>query len=157
MPIILEGHLMGTAKHFAIVASRFNELVVSRLVEGTLNTLRRHGVQDDAITLTWVPGSFEIPVVAKTLASSGKYNAVIALGCVIRGETSHFDYVAGECASGIARAALDTGVPILFGVLTTNTLEEALERAGAKAGNKGSDAALAALEMADLMEKLRRV
>jgi len=139
---------------FAIVAARFNVLVVQHLVDGALETLRHHGIADDDLDLVWVPGSFEIPVTAKRLASSGRYVAIVALGAVIRGETDHYEHVAGIAARGIARVSLDTGVPTIFGVLTCDTLEQALNRAGAKSGNKGADAALAALQMASLMKQL---
>ena len=150
----VEGHVEPRGRRFAIVASRFNEVVVAELVEGTLACLRKHGVAEDDLDLVWVPGAFELPLAARQLAESGGYDAVICLGAVIRGETSHFDYVAGEAARGIQRAALDTGVPVLFGVLTTETLEQALDRAGGKHGNKGWDSAMAAMEMADVMESL---
>ena len=139
----------------AIVLSRFNSLIGDRLLEGALDTLRRHGVSDEAVTLVRVPGAFEIPLAASALAKSGKYDAVLCLGAVIRGATAHFDYVAGPMASGLAGIALETGVPILFGVLTTDTIEQALERAGTKAGNKGADVAAAAIEMANLLKTLR--
>jgi 6,7-dimethyl-8-ribityllumazine synthase len=150
----LEGTLIAESLHIAIVLSRFNSLIGDRLLEGAVDTLRRHGVSDDDITLARVPGAFEIPLVASVLAKSGKYNAVICLGAVIRGATAHFDYVAGPMASGLASVAIETGVPILFGVLTTDTIEQALERAGTKAGNKGADVAAAAIEMANLLKTL---
>jgi 6,7-dimethyl-8-ribityllumazine synthase len=139
---------------FAIVAARFNVLVVQHLVDGAVETLRHQGVADEDVDLVWVPGSFEIPIAAKRLAGAGRYAAIIALGAVIRGETDHYEHVAGIAARGIARVALDTGVPTIFGVLTCDTLEQALNRAGAKSGNKGVDAALAALQMASLMKQL---
>jgi 6,7-dimethyl-8-ribityllumazine synthase len=142
------------AGRFAIVAARFNVLVVQHLVDGALETLRHHGVANEDVDLVWVPGSFEIPVTAKRLASGGRYAAIITLGAVIRGETDHYEHVAGIAARGIARVSLDTGVPTIFGVLTCDTLEQALNRAGAKSGNKGADAALAALQMAGLMKQL---
>lgn len=135
---------------FAVVAARFNELITAQLLKGCLDGLERHGVAEDAIEVAWVPGSFEIPPTAKQLAESGRFQAVICLGCVIRGSTAHFDHVAGQAAAGIAQVALETGVPTIFGVLTTENLEQALERAGTKAGNRGFDAALAAIEMANL-------
>ena len=135
---------------FAIVAARFNAFIVERLVEGALDALRRHGVTDDRITLVRVPGSWEIPLVCSRLAKSGAVEAIIALGCVIRGATAHFDYVAGGVAQGVSSVAMETGVPVAFGVLTTDTIEQAIERAGTKAGNKGFDAALTAIEMASL-------
>lgn len=148
----LEGTLIATDLTIAIVLSRFNSLVGDRLLEGALDTLKRHGVSDDKITLVRVPGAFEIPLAASELAKSGSYHAVICLGAVIRGATAHFDYVAGPMASGLANIAVDTGVPVLFGVLTTDTIEQALERAGTKAGNKGADVAAAAIEMANLLK-----
>jgi 6,7-dimethyl-8-ribityllumazine synthase len=154
---ILEGHFGGQGRKVALVASRFNELVVSKLIEGARDGLVRHGVADDEVTLAWVPGAYEIPLVAGRLASSGRYHAVITLGAVIRGSTPHFDYVASEVSKGVAHEGLRTGVPIVFGVLTCDTLEQALERAEVKAGNKGWDAALTALEMMDLLPRLAQV
>jgi len=155
MPRTLEGRLVAPpGRRFAIVVSRFNELVTRQLLDGALAAFRRHGVRDEDVDVVWVPGSFEIPVVARRLAGGATYGAIICLGAVIRGATSHFDYVAGQAAAGVARAALDTGVPVIFGILTTDTLEQALDRAGAKAGNKGYEAAVAAIEMADLMAQL---
>lgn len=151
---VVEGKQLGQGKKFAIVASRFNSFITVRLLEGALDALRRHGVDDEGITVAWTPGSFEIPLVAKRMAQSGKHDAIIALGCVIRGSTAHFDYVAGEAAKGVGQAALETGVPIIFGILTTETIEQAIERAGSKSGNKGADAAVAAIEMTDLMGQL---
>ena len=151
----IEGSLVnGTNDRYGIVAGRFNGFISESLLKGALDGLRRHGVDDDRIDVAWVPGAFEIPLAARKMAESGSYAAVICLGCVIRGATPHFDYVAGEAARGIAAAGRDTGVPVIFGVLTTENLEQALERAGTKAGNRGWDAALAALEMADLMRRL---
>jgi 6,7-dimethyl-8-ribityllumazine synthase len=150
----LEGTLRDGGRRFALVASRWNGAVTGPLVDGCLEALRGHGVAEDRITLAWVPGSFELPLVARRLASSGRHAAVICLGAVIRGETNHFDLVCGEAASGIAAASRETGVPCLFGVVTADTLEQALDRAGGKAGNKGFDAGLAALEMADLLARL---
>ncbi len=158
MTNMTEGSLAnGANDRYGIVVSRFNGFISENLLKGALDGLRRHGVGDDCIDTAWVPGVFEIPIVAKKMAGSGHYDAVICLGCVIRGATPHFDYVAGEGARGIAAAGRDTGVPVIFGVLTTETLEQAIERAGSKAGNKGWDAALAALEMADLMRRLDRL
>jgi len=154
MPTIYEGDFATPPGRFALVAARFNGLVVEGLVAGAIDTLKRHGVADAAIDVVHVPGSFEIPLVAQRLAGSKKYAAVICLGAVIRGDTDHYDYVAGEAAGGIGRAALATGVPVIFGVLTCDTLEQALNRAGAKAGNKGADAALTAIEMVNLLRKL---
>ena len=139
---------------FALVAARFNETIVQRLIDGALDTLRRHGVSDANIVLIKAPGAFELPLVCQRVAASGKVDAVIALGCVIRGATPHFDYVAGEAAKGCGSVATSTGVPVVFGVLTTENIEQALERSGTKAGNKGSDVALAALEMVNLGRKL---
>jgi 6,7-dimethyl-8-ribityllumazine synthase len=154
MPRIIEGSYAAPPGRFALVAARFNGAVVEGLVAGALDGLRRHGVADDAVDLIRVPGSFEIPLVAQKAAASGKYAAVICLGCVIRGETSHYDHVAGEAAGGVGRAALASGVPVIFGIITTETLEQAINRAGAKAGNKGFDAALVAIEMVNLIRQL---
>lgn len=151
---ILEGKLVANPGKFAIVAARFNEFIVSKLVAGAEDTLVRHGVDGGDITLAWVPGAFEIPLAAQRLAQSGAYQAVICVGAVIRGSTSHYDYVCAEVSKGVAQVGLQTGVPVLFGVLTTDNLEQAIERAGTKAGNKGADAALAALELADLLPRL---
>jgi 6,7-dimethyl-8-ribityllumazine synthase len=151
-----EGTFDATGLRFAIVVSRFNELVTRQLLEGARDCLRRHGADEDRLAVAWVPGAWEIPLVAQRLARSGSFDAVICLGAVIRGATAHFDYVAGQAAAGVARAALDTDVPITFGILTTDTVDQALERAGLKAGNKGFDAALAAIEMATLGRGLRR-
>ena len=149
------GPVVAAGGRFAVVAGRFNELVVERLVKGCLDALSRHGVDTDArVDVIWVPGSFEIPLVCRKAAASGRYDAVIALGAVIRGATPHFDHVAGGAASGVMRASMDTGVPVIFGVLTTDTIEQAIERAGTKAGNKGFDAALAAVEMVTLGKAL---
>jgi 6,7-dimethyl-8-ribityllumazine synthase len=154
LPKVLEGQLTAQGLRFAIVVSRFNSLVTQRLLEGALDALRRHGADENAITVVYVPGSFEIPLVAKRLAQSGAFDAVICLGCIIRGDTPHFEYVASEAAKGIAQVALETGVPTIFGVVTADTLEQALERAGAKAGNRGFEAAMTAMEMANLMRQL---
>ena len=154
MPSTYRGAFTAPKGRFAIVAARFNEYIVRSLVDGALDGLKRHGVADNDIDLAWVPGSFEIPLTAKTMAASGNYAAVITLGCVIRGETDHYDHVAGQAATGVMQAALLTGVPVIFGVLTCDTLEQAINRAGGKAGNKGFDAALAALEMANLLQLL---
>ncbi|MFC7365575.1 MULTISPECIES: 6,7-dimethyl-8-ribityllumazine synthase [Bhargavaea] len=152
---VLEGNLVGTDLKIAIVAGRFNEFITGRLVEGALDTLRRHGVAEEDIDVAKVPGAFEIPLAAQNLAASGKYDAVITLGAVIRGATAHFDYVCAEAAKGVAKAAADTGIPVLFGVITTDTIEQAIERAGTKAGNKGAESATAAIEMANLLRQLR--
>lgn len=151
---VISGRLDGTGMRIAIAASRFNELVVERLIAGATDGLRRHGVADDDITLAWVPGAFELPVLAAKLAGSGRYDAVITLGAVIRGATSHYDLVAGQCAAGISRVALDAGLPVVFGVLTTENLEQAFERAGSKAGNKGFEAATVAIEMVDVLRQV---
>jgi 6,7-dimethyl-8-ribityllumazine synthase len=154
MPRIYEGNYAPPAGRFAVVAARFNGTLVEDLLGGALDGLRRHGVADESIDVVRVPGSFEIPLVAQRLASSGVYVAVICLGVVIRGETGHYDHVAGEAASGIARAALTANLPVVFGVLTCDTLEQAINRAGAKSGNKGFDAALTAIEMVNLLHQL---
>ena len=153
-PKITEGELVVRDLRFAIVAARFNDFVVEPLVRGALDALKRHGATEKQIEIVRVPGAFDIPIVVRKLALSRRYEALIALGAVVRGQTPHFDYVAGECASGLARIALETGVPIAFGVLTTDTMEQAVDRAGGKAGNKGADAALAAIEMANLLRRL---
>lgn len=152
--MVIEGDFSAPAGRFAIVAARFNDFIVNQLVTGATDTLRRHGIADDHIDLVRVPGSFEIPIVAQKLGKSGKYAAVICLGCVIRGDTSHYDHVAGAAASGIATAALNSGVPVIFGVLTCETMEQAINRAGGKSGNKGAEAALTAIEMVNVMKKL---
>lgn len=149
-----EGHLGPPPGAFAMVASRFNATITEALVRGCRDALERHGVDPRSIDLAWVPGSFEIPVVARRLAESGRYAAVICLGCVIRGETGHYDHVAGQAAAGILQAGLATGVPVIFGVLTTETVEQALNRSGIKGGNKGADAAMAAIEMVNLLARL---
>lgn len=154
MPNVIEGDFVAANRRFAIVCGRFNEFITSKLVGGALDTLRRHGMDTDMVDIVYTPGAFEIPVATKKLAESGNYDAIIALGCVIRGATPHFDFVAGEAAKGAGQIALQTGVPVLFGVLTTDTIEQAVERAGTKAGNKGVDCAMAAIEMASLMERL---
>ncbi|MGH9178443.1 MAG: 6,7-dimethyl-8-ribityllumazine synthase [Acidimicrobiales bacterium] len=150
----IEGHRRGDGLRVALVCSRFNDLVTDRLLAGAQDGLRRHGVDEASVTVAWVPGAFELPMAAARLASSGEFDAVVCLGAVVRGATAHFDHVAGQCAAGIQRAQLDTGVPVIFGVLTTDTLEQALDRAGGKVGNKGFDAAAAAIEMADLLRQL---
>jgi 6,7-dimethyl-8-ribityllumazine synthase len=156
-PQVYEGNLDGRDLRIAIVAARFNETITRRLVDGALDCLRRHGVRDDACSVTWVPGAFELPVAASRIAGSGDVDAVVCIGCVVRGETPHFDYVAGSAASGITRAGLDSGLPMTFGVLTTDTADQAGARAGGKAGNKGFEAALAAIEMANLFASLPKV
>ncbi len=150
----VEGMLTGRGKRFGIVVGRFNELIGGKLLEGALDALVRHEVAPEDMTVAWCPGAFEIPLVAKRLAASGGVDAVICLGAVIRGATPHFDYVAGEVAKGVAAVGLETGVPVIFGVLTTDTIEQAIERAGTKAGNKGFEAAMTAIEMANLMATL---
>ncbi len=154
MANILEGNLTAKGLKFGIVASRFNEFITSKLISGALDVLKRHEVYEDNITIAWVPGAFEIPLAAKKMAQSSKYDAVICLGAVIRGSTSHYDYVCNEVSKGVAAVGLSTGVPVLFGVLTTENIEQAIERAGTKAGNKGADAAMGAIEMANLLKKL---
>ncbi len=147
-----EGKLQGEGLSFGIVIGRFNEFISGKLLSGALDCLTRHGVAPSSIEVAWVPGAFEIPLVASKLAAGGRYDAVLCLGAVIRGSTPHFDYVAAEVAKGVAKVGLDTGVPVIFGVLTTDTIEQAVERAGTKAGNKGWDAAVAGLEMASLLQ-----
>ncbi len=152
---ILEGNVVGSGIKVAMVAARFNEFIVSKLVSGAEDALVRHGVNGDDITLAWVPGSYEIPVIAKKLAQSGKYDAVICLGAVIKGSTSHYDLVCAEVSKGVAAVGLETGVPTLFGVITTDNIEQAIERAGTKAGNKGYDVACAAIEMVNLIKQAK--
>lgn len=154
MAEIIEGMLSGNGKKFGIIVGRFNELITSKLREGAIDALIRHGVDGNDITIAWTPGAFEMPLIAKKMAASQKYDAVIVLGAVIRGSTPHFDYVSAEVSKGVASASMETGVPIIFGVLTTDTIEQAIERAGTKAGNKGFDAAMSAIEMSDLITKL---
>lgn len=151
---VLEGKLTAKGMKVAIVASRFNEFITSKLIGGAEDCLIRHGADSDDLTLTWVPGAFEIPLAAQKLAKSGKYDAVVCVGAVIRGATPHFDYVCAEASKGIAHVSLETGVPVAFGVLTTDNIEQAVERAGTKAGNKGADAALSAIEMVNLMREM---
>lgn len=151
---VYEGKLVGRGKKFALVVSRFNEFITSKLLSGAIDALTRHEVAEEDICVAWVPGAFEIPLVARKLAERGDFDAVICLGAVIRGATPHFDYVASEVAKGIAKVSLDTGVPVIFGVITADTLEQAIERAGTKAGNKGFEAAVSALEMASLLAVL---
>jgi 6,7-dimethyl-8-ribityllumazine synthase len=154
MPKILEGTISAEGFRFAIVVSRFNEFISSKLVEGAMDALRRHGATEEQVSLIKVPGSFEIPLTAKKLADSGQYDAIVCLGAVIRGATPHFEYVAAEVSKGIAAVAIETKVPVTFGVLTTDSLEQAIERAGSKSGNKGWDAAMAAMEMVNLFKEL---
>ncbi|MBL7197273.1 MAG: 6,7-dimethyl-8-ribityllumazine synthase [Candidatus Omnitrophica bacterium] len=150
----VEGQLVSKGKKYAITASRFNDFVTKELLEGCIDTLKRHGAKDSEIEVSWVPGSFEIPQVAMRLAKSKGFDAVICLGTVIRGATPHFDFIASEVAKGIAQASLSTGIPVIFGVITADTIEQAIERAGTKEGNKGKDAALSAIEMANLLDQI---
>ena len=151
---VLEGKLVASGLKLGIVSARFNEFIVSKLVSGALDGLKRHDVSDDDIDVAWVPGAFEIPLIADKMAKSGKYDAVICLGAVIRGATSHYDYVCNEVSKGIAQVSLSAGIPVLFGVVTTENIEQAIERAGTKAGNKGYDCALSAIEMAQLIKEV---
>ncbi|KAA6452177.1 6,7-dimethyl-8-ribityllumazine synthase [Bacillus swezeyi] len=151
----IEGHVIGTDLKIGIVVSRFNDFITSKLLSGAEDTLIRHGVKSDDIDVAWVPGAFELPLIAKKMAETKKYDAVITLGTVIRGATSHYDYVCNEAAKGIAGSSMSTGVPVIFGVVTTETIEQAIERAGTKAGNKGAESALAAIEMANLTRSLQ--
>jgi len=151
---IIEGNLLAENLRLAIVAGRFNEFITSKLIGGALDALQRHGVPERTIDLIWAPGAFEIPLLAQKAAERGRYDAIICLGAVIRGATPHFDYVSSEVSKGVAAVSLRTGVPVIFGVLTTDTIEQAIERAGTKAGNKGFDAALAAIEMANVLKAL---
>lgn len=154
MSKIIEGNITAKGFKFAVIVSRFNEFITSKLLGGTLDALKRHEADDKAITTVWVPGAFEIPVVAKKLAASGKYDAVICLGAVIRGSTSHYDLVCAEVTKGIAHVGLDSGLPVIFGIVTTDNIEQAVERAGTKAGNKGFDAAMSAMEMVNLLKNI---
>jgi 6,7-dimethyl-8-ribityllumazine synthase len=154
MSTVVEGILNASGKRFGIVASRFNELITKKLLEGAIDCLLRHNATQEVITIVWVPGAFEIPVVAKKMAKSGKYDAIICLGAVIRGNTPHFDYIAAEVSKGIASVGLEQDLPVIFGVLTTDSIDQAVERAGTKSGNKGWDAALTAIEMVDLFSKI---
>lgn len=155
MPQRVVGQLVVSEQRFAIVASRFNEFITSRLVAGALDALTRHGCPEERITEVWVPGSWELPLTAKALAQSGAYDAIICLGCVMRGDTPHSEYIAAEAAKGVAQVGLETGVPVVFGVLTTDTLDQAIERAGTKAGNKGAEAAMTAIEMTSVLSQVR--
>lgn len=154
MANIIEGYVSGKGLKVGIVVARFNEFITSKLLGGALDTLHRHETADADIDVAWVPGAFEIPVVAKKMAACGKYDAVICLGAVIRGSTTHYDYVCNEVSKGVAQVGMQTGVPTIFGVLTTENIEQAIERAGTKAGNKGADSAMAAMEMASLLKKI---
>ncbi len=151
---VLEGKLIAEGLKFGIVVGRFNEFIGSKLLSGCVDGLVRHGAEESDIDVAWVPGAFEIPVIARKLAESGKYDAIICLGAVIRGATTHYDYVCAEVSKGIATVSLNTGVPVMFGVVTTDTIQQAIERAGTKSGNKGYDCALGAIEMANLMKKI---
>lgn len=155
MANVYEGYITGKGLKFGIVVARFNEFITNKLLSGALDTLRRHEADENNIDVAWVPGAFEIPIVAKKMAASGKYDAVLCLGAVIRGSTTHYDYVCNEVSKGVAQVGLQTGVPTIFGVVTTENIEQAIERAGTKAGNKGSDAAMAAMEMASLLAKVK--
>jgi len=150
----VRGTFDARGRRFAVVAARFNEIVVDKLVDGALACFRAHGLAEDDLVVAWSPGAFELPLLARRLAESGLYDAVVCLGAVVRGETAHFDYVAAEAARGIQKAALETGVPVMFGVLTTETMEQALDRAGGKHGNKGWDSAMAAMQMASVLDQL---
>ena len=154
MANVYQGQLVAGKHRFGVVVSRFNEFITSKLLAGCLDTLQRHGVDPDAVDVAWTPGAFEIPVIAKKMADSGRYHAVICLGAVIRGSTPHFDYIAAEVSKGVAQVGMASGVPTVFGVITTDTIEQAVERAGTKAGNKGADAAMSAIEMANLLDQL---
>ncbi len=153
---MIEGSVDGSGLRIGVVCARFNDFITERLLSGAERTLRRHGVADSDVTVVWVPGAFEVPVAARALAASGTVDAVITLGAVIRGATGHYDVVAGQCAAGVQRASLDTGVPVIFGVLTVDTIEQAIERAGTKAGNKGEESAAGAIEMANLMRTITK-
>ncbi len=154
MAKIIEGMLTAEGLKFGVVVSRFNEFLTSKLLGGALDTLKRHGAAEDDVTVAWVPGAFELPFIAKKMAESGKYDAIIALGTVIRGSTTHYDYVCNEAAKAIAQASMSTGVPVAFSVVTTENIEQAIERSGTKAGNKGADGAMTAIEMANLLRQL---
>ena len=151
---VVKANLMAKGKKFGIIVSRFNEFLSARLLDGAVDALKQHGAGDNAVDIAWVPGSFEIPVAAQKMAKSKKYDAVICLGAVIRGATPHFDYIANEAAKGISKVSLDTGIPCIFGVITADSLEQAIERAGTKQGNRGRDAAINAIEMANLFESI---
>ena len=151
---VYEGKLVAKGLKFGVIVARFNEFIGGKLLSGALDGLKRHGVEEEEVEIAWVPGAFEIPLVAKKMAKSGKYDGVICLGAVIRGATSHYEYVSGEVTKGIASVSLETGVPVIFGILTTENIEQAIERAGTKAGNKGYDAAATAIEMANLLKEI---
>ncbi|XMB66021.1 6,7-dimethyl-8-ribityllumazine synthase [Mycoplasmatota bacterium zrk1] len=152
---IIEGNLISNNKKFGIIVGRFNEFIGGKLLSGALDGLKRHGVEEDNIEIVWVPGAFEMPLVAKKMVETSKYSSVICLGAVIKGSTPHFDYVSNEVTKGIASVSLESGIPVVFGVLTTNTIEQAIERAGTKAGNKGYDAAITAIEMSNLLHNIK--
>ena len=154
MANIIQGNLTTNGERFCIIISRFNEFIGSKLLSGAIDELVRHGIKEDTIDVIWTPGAFEIPVIAKKVAKSGKYNAIITLGAVIKGSTGHYDFVASEVSKGIAQVSLETGVPVIFGVLTTDTIEQAVERAGTKAGNKGFEAVTTAIEMINLLKQI---
>lgn len=154
MPNLIEGHLSAEGKKFAVVAGRFNEFITSKLVGGALDCLKRHQADMDSVDVAWCPGAFEVPLVAQKLAKTGKYDAVICLGAVIRGSTAHFDFVCNEAAKGISKVSLDTEIPVIFGIITTDTIEQAIERSGTKSGNKGWDCAMSAIEMASLLSEI---
>ena len=151
---VMKADLLAKGRKFAIIVSRFNEFLSSKLLDGAVDALEQHGAQDNAVDVIWVPGSFEIPIVAQKLAKSKKYDAVICLGAIVRGATPHFDYIANEVAKGVSKVSLDTGIPCIFGIITADSLEQAIERAGTKQGNRGRDAAVNAIEMANLVKKL---
>ena len=151
----IEGNLIAKGKKFGIIASRFNDFITKELVSGCLDMLTRHGANNEDLSITWVPGAFEVPLLAQRLAKSKSYDALICLGTIIRGSTPHFEYIASEVAKGIAKVSLDTGLPVIFGIITADTIEQAVERAGTKEGNKGRDAALSAIEMANLLDKIK--
>ncbi len=155
MSKVIEGNLIAKGRKFSIIASRFNDFMTKELVSGCVDTLVRHGAVDQDLTIVWVPGAFEIPAVARKLAKTKSYDAVICLGTVIRGATPHFDYIASEVTKGVARVSQDTGIPVIFGIITADTIEQAIERSGAKDGNKGRDAALSAIEMVNLLDKIK--
>ncbi|AUS08601.1 6,7-dimethyl-8-ribityllumazine synthase [Laceyella sacchari] len=154
MPHVYEGKLVAQGLRFGIVVSRFNDFITAKLLEGAIDTLKRHGAEDEQISVAWVPGAFEIPLIADQMAATHRYDAIITLGCVIRGATSHYDYVCNEVSKGVAQVSQRHQLPVVFGVVTTETIEQAIERAGTKAGNKGAEAAVSAIEMANLMRQI---